>query len=66
MASLMLLRQICAETPGNCQEHITFTLKKLTTQASITREDDTGNQQLYQIGNIFSGWVSYRERNGRR
>ncbi|MDI4702837.1 hypothetical protein MJI37_32950, partial [Salmonella enterica subsp. enterica serovar Cerro] len=36
-----------------CQEHITFTLKKLTTQASITRQDDTGNQQLYQIGNIF-------------
>ncbi|EDD4575087.1 hypothetical protein BTZ64_07135 [Salmonella enterica subsp. enterica serovar Kentucky] len=51
--NLMLLRQICAENTPECQEHITFTLKKLTTQASITRQDDTGNQQLYQIGNIF-------------
>ncbi|MEX8989117.1 hypothetical protein AB8G35_09905, partial [Salmonella enterica] len=51
--NLMLLRQICSENTPECQEHITFTLKKLTTQASITRQDDTGNQQLYQIGNIF-------------
>lgn len=35
--NLMLLRQICSENTPECQEHITFTLKKLTTQASITR-----------------------------
>lgn len=51
--NITLLRHLCAENTPECQAHITFTLKKLTTQASITHQDDTGNQQLYQIGNIF-------------
>lgn len=51
--NLMLLCQICFENMFECQEYIIFMLKKLIMQVLIICQDDIGNQQFYQIGNIF-------------
>ncbi|WP_016677209.1 hypothetical protein, partial [Yersinia pestis] len=46
--NLTLLQNICATNTPECMQHITFTLKSMLTRESITAEDASGNQQLYQ------------------
>ncbi|WP_404273131.1 hypothetical protein [Yersinia similis] len=51
--NLTLLKNICATNTPECMQHITFTLKSMLTRESITAEDASGNQQLYQLGIIY-------------
>ncbi len=51
--NLTLLQNLCMTNTPACVQHITFTLKKLTTQVPLTFRDDSGNEQFYQIGKIF-------------
>nr|MCJ1830071.1 hypothetical protein [Klebsiella quasivariicola] len=51
--NIILLQNICETNTLVCQQHLTFTLNKLTTQVPMTIKDTGGNEQLYAVGRIF-------------
>lgn len=51
--NIILLQNICVTNTPVCQQHLTFTLNKLTTQVPMTIKDTGGNEQLYEVGRIF-------------
>lgn len=52
--NILLLENICKTNNAECIEHITFTLSTLVDRMPMSPTDNSGNQQLYQIGSIFN------------